>query len=109
MATNHQNHPKPKPPLKLDGVFEGGGVKGSAFAGALAVVEKMGYEFVNVAGTSAGSIVAALIAAGYTAAEIKTIIDSLDYARFKDETSLDAIPFAGKALNLLFTNGIYKG
>lgn len=57
--------------LKADAVFEGGGVKGIGLVGAIAVAEEYGYRFVNVAGSSAGAIVAALLAAGYSAAEIK--------------------------------------
>ena len=44
-------------------VFEGGGVKGIGLAGALAVAEERGYRWENVAGTSAGAIVAAMVAA----------------------------------------------
>src|SRR5688572_15254596 len=46
------------------GVFEGGGVRGAAHAGAYAAARRAGIQFGRVAGTSAGSIVAALIAAG---------------------------------------------
>src|SRR5579883_3125220 len=46
------------------GVFEGGGVRGAAHAGAYAAARSAGIHFGRVAGTSAGSIVAALIAAG---------------------------------------------
>lgn len=46
------------------GVFEGGGVRAAAFAGAYAEAIARGLRFNAVAGTSAGSIVAALIAAG---------------------------------------------
>ena len=55
---------------RADAVFEGGGVKGIAFAGAIAAAERDAgvREWVNVAGTSAGSIVAALLVAGYDAA-----------------------------------------
>jgi NTE family protein len=56
-------------PNKCDAVFEGGGVKGIGLVGALAVTEAQGYEFENVAGTSAGAIIAALVAAGYRAGE----------------------------------------
>ncbi len=57
--------------MKWDAVFEGGGVKGIGLVGAVAEVEKAGYEFVNLAGTSAGAIVASLLAVGYTAEELK--------------------------------------
>jgi len=49
--------------MKADAVFEGGGVKGIAFVGALQVMEQNGYTWEKLAGTSAGSIVAALVSA----------------------------------------------
>ncbi len=58
-------------PKKADAVFEGGGVKGIGLVGAVSEVEKADYEFVNLAGTSAGAIVASLLAVGYKAADIK--------------------------------------
>lgn len=68
--------------LRADAVFEGGGVKGIGLVGALAVAEERGYRWVNVAGTSAGAIVASLVAAGYGAGEMKEILQELDYRRF---------------------------
>jgi NTE family protein len=52
------------------GIFEGGGAKGYAHVGALKAAEKRGIFFRKVAGTSAGAIVAALVAARYTADEL---------------------------------------
>jgi len=49
---------------KIHAVFEGGGVKGTGLVGAVDVTLQQGYEFANVAGTSAGAIVAAFVAAG---------------------------------------------
>ena len=71
---------------RADGVFEGGGVKGIAFAGALAAAERDAgvKEWVNLAGTSAGSIVAALLAAGYDAAGIQKMLADAEYAKFAD-------------------------
>ena len=61
-------------------VFEGGGVKGVAYVGALQVLEDRGIagRVDAVAGTSAGAITAALVAAGYSAAELKTTMMALD-------------------------------
>ena len=42
--------------LDADLVLEGGGVKGIALAGAIAVHEERGYRVHNVSGTSAGSL-----------------------------------------------------
>lgn len=51
-------------------IFEGGGAKGMAHVGAYAAADDMGLEFVGVAGASAGSIVAALIAVGLSPGDI---------------------------------------
>ena len=95
--------------LKADAVFEGGGVKGVGLVGAVAVAEEKGYQWVNVAGTSAGAIIAALVAAGYTEAEMKSILDELDYNRFKDTSLLDRVPLVGPMTSLIFEKGIYEG
>ncbi len=71
---------------KADAVFEGGGVRGIGHAGALLEAEEnFGYEWQNVAGTSAGAIVAALVAAGYRAAEIRDIIWGIDFEELQDK------------------------
>lgn len=93
----------------IDAVFEGGGVKGSGLVGAIAVAEEKGYRFMNVAGTSAGAIIGALVAAGYTSAQMKAIMDELDYQRFRDNGTIGSIPMVGHAVNLLFKTGIYEG
>jgi predicted acylesterase/phospholipase RssA len=61
-------------PAKADAVFEGGGVKGIALAGAIVVAESLGVQWQRVAGTSAGAITACLLAAGYTGEELIPIM-----------------------------------
>jgi len=95
--------------LMADAVFEGGGVKGIGLVGAVAVAEERGYQWVNIAGTSAGAIVAALLAAGYSAAEMRKIMEELDYNRFKDASPLDRVPLAGPLASLVLEKGIYEG
>ena len=95
--------------LNADLVCEGGGVKGIGLAGAFSVLEERGYKAQNVAGTSAGAITAALIAAGYTAAEVKEIVFGLDFRQFEDKGWEDRIPVAGRPLSLLLDQGIYEG
>ena len=74
----------PQLPREADAVFEGGGVKGIAFAGAIKVSEQAGVqEWKNVAGTSAGAIAACLLAAGYHAAELDRIM-TVKYRQFAD-------------------------
>jgi NTE family protein len=76
---------------------------------SLAATEALNYEFCNVAGTLAGAIVAALVAAGYRASELRDIMQSLDYAKFNDQGLLDRIPVFGKVLSLGLEKGIYEG
>lgn len=94
---------------KVDAVFEGGGVKGVGLVGAAAVTEEKGYSFDCMAGTSAGAVVAALLAAGYRAALLKRLLDQVNYSDFCDGDALDRLPVVGKGLNIWFEKGIYRG
>jgi NTE family protein len=94
--------------MKCDLVLEGGGVKGIALVGAVDVLEEHGYEVQRVAGTSAGSIVGALVAAGLSAAERRELMLSVDYGAFKDKGLIDRLP-GGKLISLLTEQGVYEG
>lgn len=67
-------------------MFEGGGIKGIAYVGALQVLAARGIlgQVTAVAGTSAGAITACLVAAGYTPDELGTIMRALDLTAFED-------------------------
>lgn len=69
-------------------VFEGGGVKGIAYVGAMKVLEKEGIlkQVARVGGTSAGSINAALFAAGFSNQETLNIMNRMDFNDFKDDS-----------------------
>lgn len=71
-------------------VFEGGGVKGLAYGGALKTLTeaKLLNHVKGYAGASAGAITAALCALGYTADEITTIIKDTDFSTFLDHEML---------------------
>lgn len=94
---------------QANAIFEGGGVKAFGMLGALHEAEKRGYTWVNVAGTSAGAIIASLLAAGYSSGEIKQLVWDLDFNQFKDKDWLDRIPYVGMALSLWFESGLYEG
>lgn len=94
---------------QVDLVFEGGGVKGVGLAGALSVLEEHGFVPENVAGTSAGAISAALLAAGYSGPELRDVILDLDFRRFQDRAWEDKVPLIEKSLSLLLDMGIYEG
>jgi NTE family protein len=66
-------------------VLQGGGVKGIGLVGAVNTLREVSYPDVQrVAGTSAGAIVAALIAAGTLSGQIENAMRGLDYVRFED-------------------------
>lgn len=73
----------------VDLVLEGGGVKGIALLGAVLVLADAGYRFQRIAGTSAGAIVAALVAAyqkkGKNLRDLADVMRDVDYRRFADE------------------------
>jgi NTE family protein len=94
---------------RVDLVFQGGGVKGLGLVGAYSVLEERQYHPQNLAGASAGAIVAALIAAGYTGGELHEIVGGLDFNRFLDRAWEDRIPVVGTPLSVLKDQGIYEG
>lgn len=94
--------------LKCDAVFEGGGVRGIGHVGAANALQKAGYSFENLAGSSCGAIVAGLLAVGYKTTELKHILKSLDYTKFETPTKLHRIGTPGKIINIILNYGIYS-
>src|SRR5262245_4135214 len=73
--------------LRADLVLEGGGVKGLGLVGAVSGLYEHGYRFggpARVAGTSAGAMVAALIAAGMPVPRMVEVMRGLELPRFQD-------------------------
>jgi len=87
-------------------VFEGGGIKGLAYGGALQSLDKLGFlgSIQRVAGTSAGAINAMTMALGCTPAKVAKYIAEKSFADFQDGSTLPA-----NALRLLTRFGWYKG
>lgn len=96
----------PKPLKPIDLVLQGGGVKGIALVGAVDMLLAR-YEVKRVAGTSAGAIVASLIAAGYTRDELRSAMDSLPYRKVLDAAL--PIPLLGELTGLVASDGFYRG
>jgi NTE family protein len=94
--------------LTADGVFSGGGIKGLAFAGALAAAEEVGYRrWHELAGTSAGAITAMALAVGYDAKTIRNVLDRFDFNRLADYGF--PIHLVGAARNLVFHEALVEG
>jgi len=88
-------------------VFEGGGVKGIAYVGAMQVLEEEGIlpDIRRVGGTSAGAINATLFALGFSNIETKNVLKKLDFNNFMD----DSWGAARDTERLINRFGWYKG
>lgn len=95
--------------MLIDGVFSGGGMKAIAYAGAIQALEEKNLTFKRLAGTSAGSIVAALLAANYKSDEIMEVLNLINPADFLEEKSFfNKLPVV-KWIRLYFRYGLYRG
>jgi NTE family protein len=93
---------------EADGVFQGGGVKCIALVGALLGFAERGYNrWVNVAGTSAGAVVAAYLACGHDAYDAEQLLRSAPYARFEDFGPGGRL--LGGGWNLIRRRGLARG
>jgi NTE family protein len=91
--------------VQADGVFSGGGVKGIAFAGAIAAAEEAGYtEWGRLAGTSAGAVAAMALAVGYDARGIRAALEATDYSRIGESGN----PLR-RIANLVGRHGLTRG
>jgi NTE family protein len=95
--------------LHADLVLEGGGVKGIALAGAVAVLLEHGYAIHKVGGTSAGAVVGSLVAAGYDGGQLHDLMASVDYRQFQDPPLLGRFGVLGMAGEVLAHKGWCKG
>ena len=92
-------------PVVLGLALGSGGAKGMAHLGALKAFEEEGLVFSVVTGTSIGSIVGALLAKGYSWADMTGIVDSIN----KKEFSKNLRPFADMSPFESFLEGYLEG
>ncbi len=97
--------------IEADGVFQGGGIKGLAIAGALlefAANERLSVtRWNNVAGTSAGAIIAAYLAAGRPPTALASLLDDAPFPSFQDFGP--GGKFLGGAVNFVRHRGLARG
>ena len=70
--------------LKYTCLFGGGAIRGVSYIGAIKAMEELGICIDTFGGSSVGSIIAALLAVGYTANELKQIFLKVNFELFKD-------------------------
>jgi NTE family protein len=95
--------------LEADGVFQGGGMKGLALIGALigfAAHPRLSVKrWRSVAGTSAGAIVASLLATGHDIEDLERLMRAAPYPKFEDTGP----PVIGGLENLVRRHGLAHG
>jgi NTE family protein len=98
---------------RADLVLEGGGVKGVGLVGAVTALAGAEYAFPRVAGSSAGAVVASLVAALQVAGEpverLADVLRTVDPRRLRDRGGLARLPLVGRALALLLHDGLHEG
>jgi NTE family protein len=97
-----------------DLVLEGGGVKGIGLAGAVLALDQAGYRFQRVAGTSAGAIAAAIIAAlnkaGKPISGLRDYLQTMQFEQFMAKSRVRAaLGGLADAEHLLLHMGLYDG
>jgi len=65
-------------------IFGGGAVRGLAYIGAVKALKELDISIDTYAGSSVGSIVAALLAVGYESEELKDLFIQVNFELFKD-------------------------
>ncbi|MCA1063357.1 patatin-like phospholipase family protein [Rossellomorea aquimaris] len=94
--------------MDIDGVFSGGGIKGLALIGAYQAIEEKGYKLKRLAGTSAGAVIAAFIAAGYSSGELVKTMEDIDFHKMLDSNAIISLPIL-KWFRVYYRLGLYKG
>ncbi len=101
-------------PHRADLVLSGGGVKGIGLVGAVVALKDAGYAIERISGTSAGSLVGAVVAAAVhrnelSSDQLRELALSVPYRKFRDSGPIESIPVLGTAWGLLRETGIYRG
>lgn len=95
----------------VDLVLSGGGVKFIGLVGAVVALMDAGYSIKRVSGVSAGSVVAAVLAAastdgGLTGEEVKELAFSVPLRKWRDA---GPVPYLGAAWGLVRGTSMYRG
>jgi len=84
------------------GIFAGGGVRGTAYIGALKALSELNITLTGYASSSVGAVVASHMAVGYNYDEMRDLLLNVNYQQFKDLY----LPF-GKDFGFFKGDGVY--
>lgn len=96
--------------MKIDLVCSGGGVKGIALLGAIDYLHEQGFEVIQIAGTSVGAIIGALLQAGYRANELLHMLktEELSFSFNSKSTFSNQLLGLKRWVELYWKLGLYK-
>jgi len=102
---------RPASQQPVDLVLSGGGVKFIGLVGAIVALMDAGYSIKRVSGVSAGSVVAAILAAAsvgdqLTGEEVKELAFSVPLHKWRDS---GPVPYLGAAWGLVRETSMYRG
>jgi NTE family protein len=115
VAQEPSEHPRdsqtsPKQRLKIGVATEGGGALGLAHIGVLQWFEEQHVPVDFIAGTSMGGLVGGFFAAGVSPADLKTLIEKLDWDRIlRDRTPYEDLSFLRKQDQRAYPNSLVLG
>ncbi|WP_353505375.1 patatin-like phospholipase family protein [Clostridium sp. Marseille-Q2269] len=95
--------------MKCNAVLDSGGIRGIGIIGALNYMESKNFTWNNVAGSSVGALLGALLVSGYTAKDLKNITANTNFMELINKESLQKFTLVSKALSFFKYNGIYSG
>src|SRR5512141_330607 len=90
--------PAERPPAKIALALGGGAARGFAHIGVIKALEAQGIHADIIVGTSAGSVVGALYAAGFDGFELQRLAIAMEDAAFSDWSLPDRGIIKGEAL-----------
>jgi NTE family protein len=96
----------PPPPIKIALVLGGGAARGFAHIGVIKALEAQGIVPDIIVGTSAGSVVGALYAAGYSGFELQQLSMQMDESQVSDWSIPNRGVIKGEALQEFINNAV---
>ncbi len=95
---------------KIGLALSGGGARGVAHIGVLKALEQMHIPIDYIAGTSMGSIIGGLYAAGASTQDMERLVATTDWSDiFSDRPARDALPFRQKEDDRKYMEGLNLG
>lgn len=94
--------------MRINAIFEGGGILGISFIGAYKALSDRGCIIDKCMGISSGAIVSSLITSGFSSCELIRLCNETDFKLFLSKTDLSDTSIIGKPISLLYHKGIYN-